>query len=160
MSVAASLETSPELAPLIVKPIGIVRNEIREPEYIEWGEVCSRLEIAEEWRGALQTVESYSHLMVLFWMHQVESCKIVHVPQGRYRDVPAVGMFACRCPYRPNPIAVSVVRLRAVREGEIDVIGLDAIDGTPILDIKPYTPVLDEAKGEVRVPDWVHKLTY
>lgn len=80
--------------------------------------------------------------------------------QGNFRDAPEVGIFACRCPYRPNPIAVTTVRLVRIEGLELVVEGLDAVNGTPVIDIKPYTPRMDAAVGEVRVPPWVDKLVY
>ena len=149
-------------AEMSVQAIGTVRNDIGEPAYLHWREIPSEITVVEQWRPALLGLEDFSHAIVLFWMHQTEVCKVTHVPQGKYRSVPRVGMFACRCQYRPNPIAVTVVRLTSVSldAGRVSVVGLDAINGTPVLDIKPFVPELDIADGEVRVPNWVHQLTY
>jgi len=70
-----------------------------------------------------------------------------------------VGIFACRCPTRPNPIAISTGELLGIEKTVLTVKGLDAIDGTPIIDIKPYTPQYD-LRGKVRVPKWVDRLEY
>jgi tRNA (adenine37-N6)-methyltransferase len=147
---------------MLLNAIGTVHNEVVEPGYIEWREIRSEIRLIEDWRGALVGLDEFSHLMVLFWLHLTDACKVTHVPQGRYRDVPRVGIFACRCQYRPNPIAATIVRMESVSvdDGTIQVVGLDAIDGTAVVDIKPYFPMLDAPEGDIRTPDWVHKLTY
>lgn len=156
---------------LAIKPIGLVRNDIDEPRYIEWGNVISRIVISPEYRDGLYQLEEYSHLVVMFWLDQACYAKMRHVPQGKYDDVPEVGIFACRCPYRPNPVAVTTVPLLDVQGDVLTVKGLDAVDNTPIIDIKPYTPQYDfvcsgnaELRSmvcqNVRLPEWVFRLTY
>lgn len=151
--------SEPDLG-LTIDTIGRVSNEVAEPQYIEWGGVRSRIVIDKRFKAALRGLDGYSHVNIVSWLHLASSPKNEHVPQGRIADVPEVGMFACRCPYRPNPIAISTVRLIAVEDDAIVVEGLDAVDGTPVLDLKPYTPQLDFARGDVRVPEWVDRLTY
>ncbi len=141
-----------------VKPIGTVRNEIKEPMTGGWADVLSRLVVDSEYVGGLLGIKSYSHVTVVYWLSLVDSCTITHVPQGR-DDVPEVGIFACRCPTRPNPIGISTAELVGIDGNVLTVRGLDAIDQTPILDIKPYTPQYD-LRGEVRVPAWVDLLEY
>ena len=141
-----------------LKPIGTVRNHVKEPTVGGWAKVTSRLEVDKEYAGGLQGLEGYTHVTVVYWMNQVDSCTITHVPQGR-EDVPEVGIFACRCPTRPNPIGISTAELLGVRKNQLTVKGLDAIDGTPIVDIKPYTPQYD-LRERARVPKWVNRLEY
>ncbi len=143
---------------LSLKAIGRVRNEVKEPMTGGWGDVISKLEVDEEYTEGLKGLEDYSHVTVLYWLDQVDSCTITHVPQGR-EDVPEVGIFACRCPTRPNPIGISTAELLGIDKNVLTVRGLDAIDGTPIVDIKPYTPQYD-LRGTVRVPQWVNRLEY
>lgn len=143
-----------------LRPIGRVVNDVLEPTYIAWRRTRSRVVIDPVWAAALDGLAEYSHVIVVFWMHEVSSCKLTHVPQARFDDVPEVGMFACRCPYRPNPIAVTTVRLVEVRGLELVVEGLDAVHDTPIIDLKPYTPRIDAVEGEVRFPAWVDRLTF
>ena len=81
---------------------------------------------------------------------------LTHKPQGN-PDVPTVGIFSCRCPQRPNPIAVTTVKLINRKDNKLKVKGLDIIDKTPIIDIKPYWPVYDEVKGAT-IPKWINKL--
>jgi len=142
----------------VFKPIGVVRNEIKEPRRDGWEKVTSEIVVDESLAEGLDGLEEFSHILVVFWMHKVPAmrqpvCKI-H-PQGR-ADLPLVGLFATRSPYRPNPVGVSAPRLVERKGNVLRVVGLDAIDGTPVLDIKPYLPHLD-APADYRGPDWVSK---
>lgn len=143
---------------IILKPIGIARNQERK-HFGGWNKVITDLVIEEKYKEALDGLKGYSHLIVMYWMHEVKTCDIRHVPQGKVGEVPEVGIFACRCPQRPNPIGISTVKILSIKDGVVTVKGLDVIDNTPILDIKPYTPQYDAAT-DARVPDWVNKLDY
>ena len=156
---------------LTINPIGVVRNSQIEPVYINWGELVSQIIIDPEHAVALHGLEEYSHLMVIFWMDQVCYSKPTHVPQGKYETVPEVGIFACRCPYRPNPIGITSVPILDIQGNILTVQGLDAVDMTPVLDLKPYTPQYDfvcradahlhaDVLKNIRVPEWVFKLMY
>jgi tRNA-Thr(GGU) m(6)t(6)A37 methyltransferase TsaA len=96
--------------------------------------VCT-LEIAPRWQAALKGVESCTHVVVLYWMDRSRRDLVVQVP--RHYGV-GRGTFALRSPARPNPIAMSVVRLVRVEGTRLSVVGLDCLDKTPLLDIKPY----------------------
>jgi tRNA-Thr(GGU) m(6)t(6)A37 methyltransferase TsaA len=100
------------------------------------GPVC-RIEIDVPWRLAMQGLEAHSRLQVLYWMDKARRDLLVQVPRG---GSPA-GTFALRSPMRPNPVAASIVAVTAIEEGSILVRGLDCLDGTPLLDIKPWRPV-------------------
>ena len=141
-----------------LKTIGFAKNQEKD-HFGGWDEVVSDLVINEEYKDALYGLEDYSHLIVIYWMHEVKTCDIRHVPQGKVGEVPEVGIFACRCPQRPNPIGISVVKILGIKNNIITVKGLDAIRDTQILDIKPYTPQYDSV-ADARVPDWVNKLDY
>lgn len=141
-----------------LKPIGFAKNQERQ-HFGKWGNVSTDLVINREFQDALKGLEDYSHLIVIYWMHEIKTCDIRHVPQGKVGEVPEVGIFACRCPQRPNPIGVSTTKILNIKNNIITVEGLDVIKDTPILDIKPYTPQYDSVK-EAKVPDWVNKLDY
>ena len=141
-----------------LKTIGFVKNQEKQ-HFGDWSKIVTSLVIDEQYKDALKGLEDYSHLIVVYWMHKVKTCDIRHVPQGKVGEVPEVGIFACRCPQRPNPIGVSTVELLGIKDNIITVKGLDTIENTPILDIKPYTPQYDAASN-VKVPDWVGKLDY
>jgi tRNA-Thr(GGU) m(6)t(6)A37 methyltransferase TsaA len=89
-------------------------------------------------------------------MDKVKGHVITHQPQGN-PEVPIVGIFACRCPARPNPIAITTVELIEHEGNRLKVKGLDILDGTPVIDIKPYWPIYDEVKVGI-IPDWIYKL--
>jgi tRNA-Thr(GGU) m(6)t(6)A37 methyltransferase TsaA len=141
---------------ITLKPIGVAKNNIKEPQFGGFDDEITDIVLDDDFAGGLDDITEYSHVIVVFWMDQVDECNLHHRPQGN-PDVPVVGIFACRCPQRPNPIAISTVRLLAREGNKIRVKGLDAIDGTPVIDIKPVWPKYDEGE-DVRVPGWVDKL--
>lgn len=143
---------------ITIKPIGFAENQ-ENKHFGGWNTVITDLVIDEEYQGALDGLDDYSHLIVIFWMHKVKNCDIRLVPQGKIDDVPEVGIFACRCPGRPNPVGISTVNILSIKGNIITVKGLDVINGTPVIDIKPYTPQYDAAT-EARVPGWVAELDY
>jgi tRNA-Thr(GGU) m(6)t(6)A37 methyltransferase TsaA len=107
--------------------------------------VCT-IEVDARYAAALQDVETSSHLLVLYWMDKARRDLVLQAP--RHYDAQR-GTFALRSPVRPNPIAASVVRLNRVEGTRLDVIGLDCLDGTPLLDIKPYFPSTDAVPDAV-----------
>lgn len=141
-----------------LKSIGFAKNT-EKSHTGGWKGVITDIVIDEKYKEALYGLSDYSHLVVVYFMDKVTACDLRHTPQGKKGIVPEVGIFACRCPERPNPIGVSTARILKIKGNTIRVKGLDVIDGTPILDIKPYTPQYDSAKG-VKVPSWVNKLEY
>jgi tRNA-Thr(GGU) m(6)t(6)A37 methyltransferase TsaA len=144
---------------LFVKPIGFVINDIGskgEPKN-DWREVVSCIKFDKKYRRALEGLGEYSHIIVIYWLHQADAGSIslkVH-PRGD-RKKPLVGLFASRSPYRPNPVGQKVVSLLRRRGSMLYVQGLDAIDGTPVIDIKPYIPNYDSPKDAV-IPKWNHE---
>ncbi|MGD0765026.1 MAG: tRNA (N6-threonylcarbamoyladenosine(37)-N6)-methyltransferase TrmO [Dehalococcoidia bacterium] len=142
--------------PIPLKPIGIVRNRVREPRMEGWEDVSSDVIVRKDLQNALDGLEGYSHVVVLFFLHRVsddEKGRTHCHPRGDER-YPLQGVLATRTQHRPNPIGVSVVPLLKRRRNVLRVKGLDAINGTPVLDIKPYLPRYD-APSDVRVPEWV-----
>jgi tRNA-Thr(GGU) m(6)t(6)A37 methyltransferase TsaA len=107
--------------------------------------VCT-IEVDARWASALRGVETCSHVLVLYWMDKARRDLVVQVPR-HYGE--ARGTFALRSPARPNPIAVSVVRLLNVRDNKLSVVGLDCLDNTPLLDLKPYFASTDAAPEAV-----------
>ncbi len=148
-----------EIPTMTLKPIGVVRNCVKEPQPHGWEDVTSRILLKESLSEQLDGIEGYSHIIVLFWIHKVSAehraTTKLH-PRGR-EDLPLLGVFATRTQYRPNPIGATVVPLLERRGTTLKVLGLDAIDGTPVLDVKPYLPYHD-AVPDARMPDWVHKV--
>jgi tRNA (adenine37-N6)-methyltransferase len=142
---------------LTLTEIGTVRNEIRTPIVQGWSKIVSDLVFDEQYTEGLDGIEDYSHALVLFWLGEAGPPKSLkgHV-QGR-DDLPVAGLFARRGPSRPNPIGVSAVPLLHREKNVLGVQGLDAIDGTPVLDIKPYTPAFDRVEN-ARVPEWCNRV--
>ncbi len=116
--------------------------------------------VIDEYRIALlDGIEEYSHIAVLYWGHKVpeESRSVDRVhPMGRI-DIQKTGVFSTCSPARPNPVLATVVALRARRGNVLEVAGLDAVDGSPVIDIKPYVPA-QYPKGDVRIPLWMARL--
>jgi tRNA-Thr(GGU) m(6)t(6)A37 methyltransferase TsaA len=142
---------------MTITPIGYVRSPIKEPthERLNLKEIISEIVINENLTEALDGIEEFSHIIVLYWMHRAirEKKRLKTHPMGR-TDVPEQGIFAVRTPNRPNPIGKSTVSLLERRGNILKIQGLDAIDGTPVIDIKPYIPGYDSAK-DARTPDWI-----
>ena len=112
--------------------------------------------LEESLTEALDGLEKFSHIIVLYWMHRTAGQASVKVhPQGNQK-LPLVGVFATRSSKRPNPIGKTTVKLIQRQGNILKVEGLDAIDGTPVLDIKPYIPDYDSARN-ARVAPWVTK---
>jgi tRNA-Thr(GGU) m(6)t(6)A37 methyltransferase TsaA len=134
-------------------PIGRVRNDIKTPIHQGWGKISSDLVLDARYTEALDGIEEYSHVLVIFWMDQTAPPESLKEHVRRREDLPVVGLFARRAPSRPNPIGVTAVRLLQREKNVLRVQGLDAIDGTPILDLKPYTPAFDSVEN-ARTPEW------
>ena len=147
------------MEPFAVKSIGVVHNSVKEPRMGGWESLESTITVQDEWEGALDGLEGFSHIFVIYWMHVVseeprETTTHVH-PRGDPR-IPLQGVFATRSPVRPNPIGLRVVTLLERRGSVLRVRGLDAIDGSPVLDLKPYLFYYDGVP-ESTVADWIQK---
>jgi tRNA-Thr(GGU) m(6)t(6)A37 methyltransferase TsaA len=105
------------------------------------------IEVDAAFAPGLRGIETSSHLIVLYWMHEARRDLIVQSPSF---DPEVRGCFALRTPVRPNPIAVGIVELVRLRESKLEVRGLDCLDATPLLDLKPYFASTD-ARPEARV---------
>ena len=128
------------------------------PRFGDFAKEISEIILDKKFTQALKGIGGYSHIIVVYWMDKVKDYVIQHRPQGNPR-VPIVGIFACRCPARPNPIGITTVKLISHQGNKIKVKGLDVLDGTPILDIKPYWPQYDKVIKE-KIPSWVNKLKF
>ncbi|MBI4376663.1 MAG: tRNA (N6-threonylcarbamoyladenosine(37)-N6)-methyltransferase TrmO [Elusimicrobia bacterium] len=109
----------------------------------------------KRWTKALDGIEGFSHLIVLFWLHEAHRPSLKIHPKG-VKQIPKIGYLATRTPHRANPIGVTVVRLFKRRGSILFVEGLDAWDGTPVLDVKPYTK--KDSIRRLRMPGWVSLL--
>jgi tRNA-Thr(GGU) m(6)t(6)A37 methyltransferase TsaA len=143
-----------------VRPVGLVSSPRVEAVDDDWGDVESVIRLESSFdASALRGLEAFSHVEVVYLFHLVADAK---VQRGARRprcnaDWPEVGIFAQRAKGRPNRIGVSVCELRGVEGTRVLVRGLDAIDGTPVLDLKPYLRQFGP-RGEVRQPAWADEI--
>ena len=138
-------------------PVGFVHTEAVGKE-VRNKNIISKIVFHEDYTEALEGLEEFSNIFVLFWLHEIsdEDRKIMKVhPRGR-SDMPLLGIFATRTPHRPNPIGLTRVKLLNVEGSVITVQGLDAFNGTPVLDIKPFDSW--DTTEDFKVPEWWKKL--
>ena len=147
----------PTINEIKLKSIGYVHRASKQ-ENVKDRSLVSKITIRKGLTKALEGIEEFSHVFVLFYMHQVstQDKKALKVhPRGRI-DLPLVGLFATRTPLRPNPVGLAVVELLKRKENVLVVQGLDAFDGTPVLDLKPYDNW--DAVVNIHIPEWRKKL--
>lgn len=146
-----------QMPEMVLKAIGVVRNSQKQAPSprSRWDKTVSEIVIDESLTEALDGLEDYSHIIVLYWMHRLaeDGTPLKQRPMGRL-DRPLKGLFALRTPNRPNRIGKTTVRLLERRGNVLKVEGLDALDGSPVVDIKPYMPGYDGAP-DATVPSWV-----
>jgi tRNA-Thr(GGU) m(6)t(6)A37 methyltransferase TsaA len=145
-----------ELSDLSFKVIGVVRNEMKEPGgRPDINEIESEIVLYDTYAAAVDGIDAYSHITVFYYYH-------LPAPKGEggyrarpHRDekYPLVGVLATRGPNRPNDMGMCKVRLIEAQGGVLRVAGLDAIDGSPIIDIKPYNPMHD-SQPDATMPEW------
>ena len=143
---------------IVLTPIGTVKNSVKNRKDSSWGDDVSLIILDEQYKCGLKELENFSHAVILFHLDKAKFEKERHLqrhPQNR-DDMPLVGIFSQRGKDRPNRIGITSVEIVSVEEGILAVKGLDAIDGTPVLDIKPYYPAYD--KKDASVPEWVDRL--
>ncbi len=141
-----------------IRPVGFVVNERIEKSDCNWSSIESRIELTSEFNSdAFEGIELFSHLEILFYFHKSEKEFIGSEPPRGNTKYPKVGIFAQRKKDRPNHIGATIVNLIRKEDKSLIVSNLDAINGTPILDIKPifkeYLP-----KGEILQPKWTEEL--
>ncbi|MFX0091646.1 MAG: tRNA (N6-threonylcarbamoyladenosine(37)-N6)-methyltransferase TrmO [Candidatus Hodarchaeota archaeon] len=142
-----------------IKPIGFVERTSSEEDEKDRS-LTSKIIIEKALNDALDGITDFSHIYVIFWMHKIESEKtVLHHP--RKADGLPLGVFATRAPIHPNPIGLTLVELLRRERNILWVKGLDAYDGTPILDIKPY-PDWNHGRWNIitnfKVPNWLAKI--
>jgi tRNA-Thr(GGU) m(6)t(6)A37 methyltransferase TsaA len=145
-----------ELPDLSFKVIGIVKNEMKEPGGRPGlDEIESEIVLYDKYAGAVDGIDAFSHVHIFYYYH-------VPAPKGEgsykarpHRDekFPLVGVLATRGPNRPNDMGMCKARLIEAKDGILRVAGLDAIDGSPVIDIKPYNPMHD-SQPDATMPEW------
>jgi len=129
-----------------LEPIGIIHTPFTDLEGMPIqpagaAGVRGRVEVFEEYRAGLKDLDGFSHIILLYHFHRSRGFELEVVP---FMDSEPRGLFATRAPRRPNPIGLSVVQLDRVEDGVLLVQNVDMLDGTPLLDIKPYVPEFDQ----------------
>ena len=140
-----------------IRPIGYVER-LSSEENDKNRSLVSKIMVEKEFAKGLDSIEEWSHVYVIFWMHKIsdEDKFLIHPGGGRN-----VGIFATRAPVHPNPIGLTLVELVKRRENTLWVRGLDAFHGTPVLDIKPYPDWEHErliVVTDFKVPTWLAKI--
>ncbi|MGD0260217.1 MAG: tRNA (N6-threonylcarbamoyladenosine(37)-N6)-methyltransferase TrmO [Verrucomicrobiota bacterium] len=144
---------------ITIHPIGHVSSTVTNQIDEGWGQVTSLIEVLPPHRQGLIGLDQFSHVIVVTFLHQAGFDPHRHLrrrPRG-LASMPEVGIFAQRAKDRPNPIGITAVPIVKVLPEAIEVRGLDAIHGTPVLDLKPYYPAYDLVRG-ASVPEWVDRL--
>lgn len=137
--------------------IGVVRNGITKMSTGNWAGAESKIELDADLALGLQGLADFSHIVVVFHLDQIppfdKAKQLLRQPRGM-EHLPPVGVFAQRTKFRPNPIGVTPARLISIQGNVLTVTGLDAMDGTPVLDVKPFIPEFDSVENSKQA-DWV-----
>ena len=145
-------------------PIGEIVNERKIVEDDNWGEIISIIELNDSFdESALKGIEEFSHLEIIYYFDKVEDSKIITGARHprNLEHLPEAGVFAQRVKNRPNKLGLTTVKLLRVENKTLHVKGLDAINGTPVLDIKPvFKQFLPQVsyQDEIKQPDWVNEI--
>jgi len=139
------------------KPIGVIHSLFKEPEGTPIQPAAAKsidgtVEIFEEYAEGLKDIEGFSHIILIYHFHLSKGSLLKVKP---YMDNEVHGVFATRAPSRPNSIGISIVRLVGVEENVLHIQDVDIIEGTPLLDIKPYVPEFDIREAKKR--GWLEK---
>ena len=142
------------------KPIGIIHSPFTEPKGMPIqppgaSGIQGTVEIFEEYRSALKDLDGFSHMILLYHFHCSQGFTPQVVP---FMDTKPRGLFSTRAPRRPNAIGLSVVKLNRIEDGVLFIENVDILDGTPLLDIKPYVPEFDP-RTEVRT-GWLEQVKH
>ena len=148
-----------EMNEIKLEPIGYVLSPVTERMDKNWGEIKSKIILNSDYIGALLGLENFSHAVIVTYLHQAKYEKEKHLKRRprNLETMPEVGIFSQRAKDRPNPIGITAVEIISVGDDHLEIKGLDAINETPVLDIKPYYPQHDRIDSP-KVPEWVDRL--
>ena len=138
-----------------VQPIGYVKNNLGRRRYNKWRDTASEIIISEEYKDALYKLNEFSNIEVLFHLHEMDKPFKTRIHPTGNIEYPLMGAFATRTSNRPSKIALTTCRLVGIDGNVLRVKDLDAFDGSPVLDVKPYTKKTLRA---VRTPDWLNDI--
>lgn len=135
-----------------LEPIGIIHTpflKIADMPIQPTGAVgvCGHIDLRPDLAAGLRDLTGFSHIILLYQFHQASAMRLIVTP---FLDPEPRGVFATRAPTRPNPIGLSIVKLMEIHGCRLDIQNIDVLDGTPLLDIKPYVPAFDRPEGEIR----------
>ncbi|HOW09008.1 MAG TPA: tRNA (N6-threonylcarbamoyladenosine(37)-N6)-methyltransferase TrmO [Bacteroidales bacterium] len=138
---------------IVYKPVGVFHSGYSERtgaprQGILKPDGKGTIEIFNEYQGALKSLELFEYIIVIYHFDKAYNWNLIARPPASDPDL-TFGLFATRSPNRPNPIGIATVRLEKTENGKLHVSGIDAFDGTPVLDIKPYLPSIDCVKSSV-----------
>jgi tRNA (adenine37-N6)-methyltransferase len=142
-----------------LKVIGYVESSVKEQTDDLWGKVEARVVLHPDYCRGLKGIEQFSHAIIVTFLHEARFDPPKHIvrrPRG-LDSMPEVGIFAQRAKDRPNPLGITAVSIVRIESGVLVVRGLDAINGTPVIEVKPYYPAYDCVMN-ASVPDWVDRL--
>lgn len=144
------MEPDDSLQAITYRPVGVVRSPFTRIEgmplqSVAADEIPARVEIRAELQPGLRDLDGFSHLHLITHLHRGAPGELEVIP---FLDDTVRGIFATRSPRHPNPIGISIVRLLAVNGSVLEISGVDLLDGTPVLDIKPYVPRFDSLAAE------------
>ena len=128
-------------------PVGVVHKNKAQTE----------IEIYQDFSGALLGLDTFSHIVVLYWFHKndtPEKRSILQVHPRKNKENPLTGVFGTHSPARPNPIAMTLCKIRDIQSNRIRIADIDAFDGSPVIDIKAFIPD-KAARSDIKLPDWV-----
>ena len=139
------MEQTRDMDALLCRPIGIIHTPFREVENMPIQPsgaegIRGTVDLFPEFAEGLKDLEGFSHVILLYHFHESRGYKLTVTP---FLDSKPRGLFATRAPKRPNPIGLSTVRLIHIRGCSLDIENVDILDGTPVVDIKPYVPEFD-----------------
>jgi tRNA-Thr(GGU) m(6)t(6)A37 methyltransferase TsaA len=128
-----------------VSPIGVIHSSLKEAEGSPIQPIYAKdsegvVEVFKPYRKGLKDLEGFERIWLLYWFHKTAESKLLVIP---YLDTVERGLFSTRAPCRPNPIGISPVRLSRIEDGRIYISEVDILDGSPLLDIKPYVSRFD-----------------
>lgn len=141
------------------KPIGIIHSPFKEPKEMPIQPVGAKavsgtVELYPEYEEGLKDLEGFSHIILIYHFHLSEGYSLKVKP---FLDDTIRGLFSTRAPKRPNPIGISVVRLEKIEGTTLYISNIDIVDGTPLLDIKPYVPEFEKGEDEEIRIGWLSK---
>ena len=143
------------MEPLMLQPIGYVKNSLGKRPYNEWGDTESEIILSEEYQDALYRLNEFSHIEVIFYLHEMDREFRTRIHPTGNPEYPLIGAFATRTPNRPSKIALTTCILQSIEGNVLRVKGLDAYDGSPVLDIKSYSR---KHVKDLNVPQWIQDI--